>query len=267
MKPDEKGRFRQRVGVRATTDGQFVAVRFNFGTDVKPAAYRYAAVQALYEDEIKAGADCWTVAGLELAQQIVRGEAATLPPPQATQIIEGGRVTTLPPDGSDDYAQTVELFRQRYPSAQIRPSDPAKYNDGVNLTNEQIAQRMRELQEELRTLGMLLGTEELSTYPVTGTLHEALDKYADYVCTKLHGISDQTMYQRLSQVKQLKLTHEDRPLALLGLTDCQELFGYWTKRPEQPGTEGERYGRPTCKHRVSGIGLNRPLRIGLKPAI
>lgn len=255
LKPDSKGRYRPRIGVILCDDGEYRARRFNLGTDRKKAEARYAAIQALYEDEVRSsGGEGWVVASLEMAEQIARGEPITVPPPPPTQIFSKNSVITWGPSGPDDYAQVVELDRQRYPSVDILPSNIELYGRGVVQNEVQIQERMRELQEELQALGMLRSGESLPDHPIVGTFYEALDEYEKYVRMKPDGISDTTMHQRLSQTKQLRMAHDDRPLATLGLNACREIFGYWTSRPKMPNSE-KFYGRDTCKHRLSELSM------------
>jgi len=255
LKPDSKGRYRPRVGVILGDDGKFRPKRFNLGSDRKQAEARYAALQVLYEDEVRtSGAEGWTVASLEIAEQIARGEPVTVSPPPPTQIISQDGVETSEASNAADYAQVLELDRQRFSSVFIQPNDVERYRQGVAQNEAHIQSRMRELQDELRVLGMLQSGEELPDHPVVGTFHEAFDEYTKYIQTKPDGISDQTMHQRLSQTKQLKLAHDDRPLGMLGLDACRELFGHWTSRPQMPNSE-KSYSRDTCKHRISELTM------------
>jgi integrase len=59
--------------------------------------------------------------------------------------------------------------------------------------------------------------------------------------------------QRRSQVKYLKQVHKDRPLAILDVAEYRSLFEYWTSVPVK--SDGERYSRLTCKHRVSELKM------------
>lgn len=239
LRADDRGYYRPRIGfvpeklqpgVKRKRD--FRPKRFNLGTDKKLAEARYAAIQALYEDDQQAfggNLNSWSDEALAIAEQIAKGEPAQLAP--------------RPKQTPDAYSRTVEIKRRKYPSAHVTPTDPVAYREGVEINDDVIAKRMRELTEELRRLGALRTGEQLPDRPVSGTLHEALKAYSEkYLTTKPDEISTATMYARQSDTRQLIAAYPNMPLARLGLTQCQALFDHWKSKEYKHTTRRNRAG-------------------------
>jgi len=92
----------------------------------------------------------------------------------------------LPSDGGYDdptteYAQMIEVNRQMYPSLDIVPADPTLYVESAGRNETLVANRLKQLEKEMRELGALVGNDEVPEKLVSGTLHEALDGYASEI--------------------------------------------------------------------------------------
>ncbi len=247
LKPDPRGWYRPRIGwVR--WDGKPTQPRFNLGTDRKEAERRYAKIQELYEENCRVnGEDQWSPRALGFARELASGKKVVeYPPPSDENGLE---------DPQLEYAQMMQVDQQHFPSLQLVPSDHAKYAESVKLNERLMTSRLRELEAELRELGALVGQSGVPDRLVTGTLHEALDAYAESVRrdgAKLPS-GELKPYQRLRIVKveRLKREHADVPLHSLGYDQCASMVHFWRNRPVT--MRGTRSSRDNSRHHIGEL--------------
>jgi hypothetical protein len=145
LRPDPQGRYRPYLGWKVGEDGKRRQHRFNLGTDKREAERRFAKIRELYEDNCRlVREDLWSLLALSYAEEIARGRH---------------RITYLPPppelcidDPVTDYAQMLQVDRDRFPSLDLIPSDPAMYAESVRRTQGIVKGRVRELEAELKEL-------------------------------------------------------------------------------------------------------------------
>ncbi len=193
------------------------------------------------------GEDQWSPRALGFARELASGKKVVeYPPPSDENGLE---------DPQLEYAQMMQVDQQHFPSLQLVPSDHAKYAESVKLNERLMTSRLRELEAELRELGALVGQSGVPDRLVTGTLHEALDAYAESVRrdgAKLPS-GELKPYQRLRIVKveRLKREHADVPLHSLGYDQCASMVHFWRNRPVT--MRGTRSSRDNSRHHIGEL--------------
>lgn len=254
LKPDPRGSYRPYIGYRK--DGK--QHRFNLGKDRSEANRRAERIRQVYQESVairenyKRQKPSWTQAALHAAEWIAKG-LSQIPLPTPHVVHEAvGECLVLPEydaewTGDEPWAL---LWTHAVASRHYR---------SVNwiLPEGRTRQEVIDLSESLfetqaaRHARLLRSKEPLAA--IVGSFHDALDAYSRYV-DGLKAISPPTKAQRQSQIKQLKLQHEDRPLAMLTLAECRSLFGFWTNSPAKLDGTGT-YSRSACKHRCSELSM------------
>ena len=172
--------------------------------------------------------DLWSPLALSYAEEIAGGRnRITYFPPPPELCIE---------DPVTDYAQILQVDRDRFPSLDLIPSDPTLHAESVRRgQKEVVSDRIRELETELRELGALGSKESLPEELIAGSLHEALDDYEASIAghNVRPGSSELKPYGRLrlARVKRFKKAHDDIPLSTLTHDACTAMAAYWRGRP------------------------------------
>ena len=244
LKADPQGRYRPRIGWAIGADGKVRQPRFNLGTDKKEAERRYVRLQDLFED---CGRNCdldpgesvvWPPLALHFAEQLAKGKTVVECPPHTKSVltIDFDQPTReVERDPELDYAQVVEQARQRYPSLHIAPADPGFYDASFKRNQQLVAGELQYLESFLRSQGVPLSNGGLPDRLIAGSLHEALDHYAQNVRSdgpKLDG-GGLKPYQRLRivRVDRLKREHSDIPLYNLNYDEIAKMVAFWRDRP------------------------------------
>ena len=170
LSPDPQGRYRPYLGWKIGGDGKKRQHRFNLGTDRKEAERRLAKLRELYDENCRVNReDRWSPLALSYAEEIAKGRhRITYFPPPPELCIE---------DPVTDYAQMLQVDRDRFPSLDLIPSDPVLHAESVRRGQHGVVRdRIRELEAELRELGALGSKESLPEELIPGSLHEALDE-------------------------------------------------------------------------------------------
>lgn len=225
LKPDTEGRYRPYLGYRV--DG--VQQRFNLGTDRAEAERRLARLFELWEENVRAnGEEVWSPLALGFAKQVAKG---------VRKIVYPFREDLLEAEfPAAEYAQMLNVERERFPSLNLVPEEPEIYAQGLRQNERIVGAEVQQLQSQLQDLGALAPKQQLPDKLVLGDLHEALDAYAE--CdVKCHNIwpgteqLKQSGHRRLEMIERFKERHTNIPLSLLGYDACKELIRYWCKRP------------------------------------
>jgi hypothetical protein len=248
LAPDSQGRFRPRIGWKIGDDGALSQPRFNLGTDRKEAERRYAKIQELYEDNCRVnGEDVWSPLALSYAEELAKGrKTIQYPPLDDEQRFD---------DPTLEYAQMIDVNRQYFPSLDIQPADPELYFESIKRNQEFVAQRLKQLEAEMREWGALSSQTTLPDRLITGTFFEALDVYASDIREngdKLEN-GDLKPYQRLRlhRVERFKREHADIPLSALNYDRCAEMVAYWRNRPVT--LWGGRSSRDNARHHLGEL--------------
>jgi hypothetical protein len=225
LKPDPQGRYRPYLGYRIDGKQQ----RFNLGMDKPEAERRMNRLYELWQENVNAnGEEVWSPLALHFAKEVAKGKRQIEYPFQ-THFLEAD-------DPAAEYSQMVHVERQRFPSLDLVPTDPSLYSAGVERNERLVGSEVRQLQDRLHELGALPPKHNLPDKLVSGTLHEALDAYADHD-VKSHNVwpgSDrlkQSGHRRLEMIERFKERHRNMPLSMLGYDACKELIRFWCKRP------------------------------------
>jgi hypothetical protein len=229
LSPDPAGRYRPYLGWKIGEDGKKRQHRFNLGTDRKGAEHRLAKIRQLYDENCRVvREDLWSPLALSYAEEIAKGRhRITYFPPPPELCIE---------DPETDYAQMLQVDRDRFPSLDLVPSDPILHAESVRRGQQGVVRdRIRELEAELRELGALGSKESLPEELIPGSLHEAFDDYEASIAghNVRPGTSDLTPYGRLrlARVKRFRKAHDDIPLSALTHDACTAMAAYWRGRP------------------------------------
>lgn len=229
LSPDPQGRYRPYLGWKIGEDGKKRQHRFNLGTDRKEAERRLAKLRELYDENcLVVREDLWSPLALSYAEEIAKGRhRITYFPPPPELCIE---------DPVTDYAQMLQVDRDRFPSLDLIPSDPVLHAESVRRGQQGVVRdRIRELEAELRELGALGSKESLPEELMPGSLHEAFDDYEASIAghNVRPGSSDLTPYGRLrlARVKRFRKAHDDIPLSALTHDACTAMAAYWRGRP------------------------------------
>lgn len=249
LSPDPQGRYRPYLGWKIGEDGKKRQHRFNLGTDKREAEKRLARIKELYDDNCRfIKEDVWTPLALSFAEELAKGKRqVAYPPPHAEECIF---------DPLTDYAQVIQVERDRFPSLDVVPSDPDLYAESVRRNRDGlVAASIRELEKELRGLGALPSKRSLPENLIPGSLHEALDAYAAHdvpAANTRDGSGNLSPYGRLrlARIKRFKREHEDVPLHSLDRDRCSAMVAHWRARPV--GARGAT-SRDNARHHVGEL--------------
>lgn len=230
LEQDDKGRFRPRIGWFVDEHGRRSQPRFNLGSDKREAEIRYARILQLYDEDCRAHSQSeWSLRGLEYARLIASGRTTVEYPP------DRGDDGYDPAVVLDEYAAKVDVDRARFPSLDIQPSDPTTFRESVERSEQFVTTRLRELEQEMRQLHALTRKDQIPDRLIVGTLHEALDAYAESIQRDGErlptGELKPSQRSRLDMVERLKQSHRDIPLHALNYDTCSGLIAYWRNRP------------------------------------
>lgn len=251
--PDDRGRYRRRVGWWEDEKGNRKQFPFHFGTNKDQAAARLLRVKELWawieercktppEDLTGATYDpeepFWDHETLWLARELAAGKAQIV-------VERGGRDGYL-------YAEAIQRLARKYPFLHFVPEDEEAFSNGADF----IERAARHELEKVRQLAPNVLPE------VTNTLHEALDAYASYVKkTDLEPTPEGPSLTpfgalKAEQATRLKQRHADRPLSSLDLDTCQELVDYWRMRPltsDKRIKPARPMAKKTCENQISEL--------------
>ena len=90
-----------------------------------------------------------------------------------------------------EYAQLIHVLREQFPSLEIVAADPELYAKGLRRNEIVERESLKALEQGFRELGLISPKSSLPERLVPGTLHEALDAYADHDIKK-HNIKPET---------------------------------------------------------------------------
>lgn len=238
LKPDPQGRYRPCLGYRIDGKQQ----RFNLGMDKPEAERRLNRLYELWQENVAAnGAEVWSPLALHFAKEIAKGKRRIEYPFQ-TGFLEAD-------DPAAEYAQMVHVERERFPSLDIVPADPACYAAGLERNEQLVGSEVQRLQERLGELGALAPKNRLPEKLISGKLYEALDAYADDD-VKSHNVwvgsnrLKQSGHRRLEMIERFKERHKDMLLSMLGYDACKEMIRFWCKRPPTKSRKSGRFDGP-----------------------
>jgi hypothetical protein len=149
-----------------------------------------------------------------------------------------------------EYAQLLEIERQRYPSIELVPGTPEWFVESRKANRDIERHELSEVESRLKRLGVISADRQLPDEIIPGTLHEALDAFitSDIRGQNVKpGTGQLTQYglRRIERVDRLKEHSDDIPLYSLGLDEVKEIVNHWRGRPPH-----KRTGSPTSKGHV-----------------
>lgn len=258
--PDERGRYRRKVGWWEPKPGARKLYKFDFGTNKDQASGRFIRVKELwarveelaqnppekpdsmgivYEAEPKE--PLWDGESLWIAKQLAAGKV---------QIV----VERASPWDEFTYFQFIRRLAEKYPFIHFVPENWEAYNEGLRWA-EGIAQPVL---ERVGLSGPTLNIEAEASEP----LHKALDAYITFIeRTDLEPTPEGPSLTpfgalKVEQAKRLKQRHQDRPLSILDHDGCQELLDYWRMRPltnDKRIKTARPMAKKTCENHVSEL--------------
>ncbi len=255
LKPDNKGRYRPRVGhLLFVFDSNGIPRelrekrerRFNLGTNKKVAEIRYARIQKLYEENCEVnGCNAWSPLALSYAELIAKGNSTIQFPPLTDEYA----------DPILEYAQMLEVNRTMFPSLQFEPLDKELFQVSRKLNEELKENTLTELENELRELGVISKQGQVPRTLVSGSFHEALEGYDKYIHkTGLRCSADKlklSQRKRLQRVKRFKKLHKNFPLHQLSRDKCEEILIAWKNRPKTK--KGSSSSKSDVRHHVGEL--------------
>lgn len=251
LKPDAQGRYRPYLGWKIGEDGIRRQHRFNLGTDRKEAERRIARLRELWaENEKAAGEPTWFPFALSAANQIAQGIYRI---PYHLDVAYAEQME----DPVTEYAQMINVLRGQFPSLEIVPADPDLYAESLRRNTELENHAIKVVEDVLKTQGIVSKETSPPERLISGTLHEALDAYADHDIRKHNikaGTDQLTLYGnlRLERVERFKEHHDDVPLVRLNYDRCEEMIRYWRQRPHKKDT-GKITSRDNARHHISEL--------------
>jgi hypothetical protein len=238
LKPDPQGRYRPYLGYRIDGKQQ----RFNLGTDKVEAERRMNRLYELWQENVVVnGEEVWSPLALDFAKDVAKGKRKIEYPFQH-RFLEAD-------DPAAEYAQMLNVDRQRFPSLDLLPTDLALYSAGVDSNERLVGNEVQQLQDRLQELGAMSTKNRLPEKLVAGNLHEALDAYADDD-VRPHNVwpgsnrLKQSGHRRLEMIERFKERHRDIPLSMLGPDACKEMIRFWCRRPPKKNRKTGRFDLP-----------------------
>ena len=256
--PDNRGRYRRRVGFWLNKAEKREQYRFTFGKNLAKAKARLARVRELWafiEEEAQQPkkvqfppqpsdldqsprSPLWDGTSLWVAQELAAGKV---------QVVVGkGRETP------ESYAHAIHQLAQRFPCVAFVPSDVDAHSEGADFLDEAARFRL----EEVRQLSP-------NVLPhASGAFHDALDRYVEsqrreYTSPTVDGDALSGFgAQVVSTVKSLKARHKDIPLATFDFDGCQEIIDYWRNRPntiDKRIKPPRRMAKDTCENHIAEL--------------
>jgi len=258
--PDERGRYRRKVGWWEPKPGARKLYKFDFGSNKDQASGRFIRVKELWARveelaqnppekpdsmgivyEAEAKEPLWDGESLWIAKQLAAGNV---------QIV----VERASPWDESTYFQFIRRLAEKYPFVHFVPENWDAYNEGLRWA-EGIVQPVL---ERVGLSGPTVNIESEASKP----LHKALDAYIAFIeKTDLEPTPDGPSLTpfgslKVEQAKRLKQRHSDRPLSKLDYDGCQELLDYWRMRPltnDKRIKKARPMARKTCENHVSEL--------------
>lgn len=251
--PDERGRYRRRVGWWEDDHGNRKQFPFHFGMNKDQAAARLVRVKELWawiEQRCKTRPD-WTGEG-DFAPKEPLWDAETL---WLAKELAAGKAQIVVERGERDwylYTESIQRLARVYPFLHFVPDDDGAFSKG----KEVIDRAARHQLEKVRQLAPNVLPE------VSNTLHQALDAYVSHVKkTDLEPTPEGPSLTpfgalKVEQATRLKQRHADLPLSKLDFDVCQELLDYWRMRPlttDKRIKPARPMAKKTCENQVSEL--------------
>jgi hypothetical protein len=270
--PDERGRFRRKVGWWKNETGKVKEYPFTFGTNKDQAKARLARVRELWveveklwrqepllvgsvgqlptPDELKRRRESqplWDSESLWIAKQLAKG---------SVQIPVG----CVPEVHEHQYARKVQTLAAKYPFVNFVADDRERYENGRSFLERAATHQLLALEQQYPEG---LQTKANIHKELTGTLHGSLDAYSRYV--EKHTVEPSpegpalSLYgsHKLANVTMLKRHLKDRPLSVLQDREgCQELLDYWRMRPltkDKRIDPSRPMSRKTCQNHIAEL--------------
>lgn len=249
LSKDKLGRYRPNIGFVVTSNGNRTPKRFVLGTKESEANRRAVRLHELWE-HVKSQQDklpVWDSESLWIAKQLALGE---------TQIRIGAG-ERKPMEWvlwrEKDYARKVNLLTQRYPMINFVASDREMYDTGQALFEKAISTEASQIQQS----GLVPTTEPVQLIPTDGTLHQAFEKYmewidAEYFSSEENATNDNGVAKK-KQVKSLMIYVPDQPLATLDTKAINKIVTKFRKRPINSLTKGKLNERPLARSYCAGL--------------
>jgi len=267
--PDERGRYRRKVGSWKNESGKVKEYPFTFGTNKDQAKARLVRVRELWAEVVKIHkAPPKQITGVLPSHiEIEKSEAVPLWDYEslwiAKQLAAGSVQIQVECDPTKQhhstYALNVQTMAAKYPFINFVPQDLGEYEQGRSFL--ELAARFQLQNLELRYPEAIAAKANIHKKS-SGTLHQALTAYASHCETNtieptLDGpMLSQYGAHKIANTKMLKRHLSDRPLTALDLDGCQKLLDYWRYRPL---TKDKRINPPrpmsakTCENHIAEL--------------
>lgn len=258
--PDERGRYRRKVGWWEAKPGTKKLYKFDLGTNKDQACGRLIRLKELWsrvedlclhppEKPDNLGIVCpgqpkepkWDGESLWIAKELAAGKVQI--------IVERSIHWDAYP-----YFRIVKKLADTYPFLHFVPEDWEAYNEGLR-------QAEGYAQPALEHVGLSGPTANILS-EASEFLHNAIDAYIGFIeRTDLEPTPDGPTLTpfgalKVEQAKRLKQRHPDRPLSKLDHDGCQELLDYWRMRPltnDKRIKKARPMARKTCENHVSEL--------------
>lgn len=257
--PDERGRYRRKVGWWIDENKKRKQYPFHFGTNKDQACARYMRVKELWSlveerclrpeldpdnegpvwPPLEPKEPAWDSESLGFARELAAGKV---------QIVFG----TRDPNDGYSYALRIQGLARKYPCLHFVPEDQEAYFQGADFLSKVTKHQL----DEIRRIAPNVLPE------VTASLHVALDAYiADIKKNDLEPTPDGPTLTpfgalKAEQANRLKQRHPDRPLSTLDQDGCQELLDFWRMRPlttDKRISPSRPMKRKTCENNISEL--------------
>jgi hypothetical protein len=200
-----------------TASGNRGPAKFRLGKNLKQAERRLQRIMQLWEHiEAARPSPVWSDFEWRIAKLYEKGELQ-VPIPRNEE------------DNPHSYATSLHYLCGRYPMVNFVPADVQLYGEGLAFNRQAIDHQLTALQAR-----GLVPTVQVSL-PSGCTLHKAMDAYIghikkDYFDSSEGHVNDNGM-TKIRQVRTMMERLEDKPLSMLDLNTCDELFQYFRHRP------------------------------------
>jgi DNA-binding CsgD family transcriptional regulator len=232
--PDQRGRFRRKVGWWVNESGKRKQYPFGFGTSIDQAKARLVRVREFWSHveqkngespkqyfpplhpdvQSERGEPVWNGESLWIAKQLAAGKV---------QIAVG----RLDSDDGYFYALRVQRLASAYPCVVFVPEDSESHAIGADFIRRTAEHQIQEIKE--------LAPNVLPE--ISENFHTALDAYIadtqkkDVDPTPEGPTLSSFGSHKIANATMLKRHQKDRPLSVLDDDGCQELLDYWRMRP------------------------------------
>ncbi len=217
LKPDQSGVIWVNLGWKETKGQKRSQPKFNLGENVTDAQRRLTRIEELWEQIEKSSRNpLWDEFSFEVAKRLAKGEL---------QI----QIAPEPSEDAHDYAQRLNLLGRRFPTVNFAAVDYEAYRQGQESLNAF-------LQDSAAATAEDLGLDAVRVArPSDGTLHEAMDKYIDWIRREYFDQTEQHVNDngmtKIRQVKTLKEHLADRPLSNIDYQAADDMFAHFRHRP------------------------------------